>query len=254
RIGRRERDMSAEPPALPALVPPLVREFLADRRALGDALARAGTPVHLVFPQIFTENVLAVRTVLEQAGARHRICYAHKANQSRALASAARRAGIGIDVASPGELDSATAAGFVPADIEMTGPKGEATIRRALRAGVTINVDNRWELDLIDRITRAEHPAGPRVPVLLRVGELPGTPFSRFGIPFARIDEALTALAAPGSRVEMLGLAFHLDSGAVGDRVRAVQGCLTLIERAHARGLAPGVIDIGGGLRQVFTA
>ncbi|WP_040796266.1 decarboxylase [Nocardia higoensis] len=246
--------MSAEPPALPALVSPLVREFLADRRALDAALARTGTPVHLIFPQVFAENVRAVRAVLEKAGARHRICYAHKVNQSRALARAARRAGIGIDVASPEELDSATAAGFAPADIEMTGPKGEAAIRRALRAGVTTNVDNLWELGLIDRITRMDRTTGPPAPVLLRVGELPGTPASRFGIPLARIDEALTALAAPGSRIELLGLAFHLDSGAVDDRVRAVQACLRLLERAHARGLAPTVIDIGGGLRQVFTA
>lgn len=246
--------MSAEPPALPALLPTLVGAFLADRCGLAGALAHHGTPVHLIFPQIFAENVRALRAVLDREHVRYRLFYAHKANQSATLARTARHCGIGIDVASPEELAGATRAGFTPEQIEVTGPKGEAFTRIALGAGVTINVDNLWELDLIDRITRAEHATGDPVTVLLRVGELPATPFSRFGIPLARIDEALTVLASPGSRIRLLGFAFHLDSGAVDDRVRAVQTCLGLIERAHGQGLSPTVIDIGGGLRQVFTA
>lgn len=36
--------------------------------------------------------------------------------------------------------------------------------------------------------------------------------------------------------------------------MRAVEACLGLVERAYAHGLAPAVLDIGGGFRQVFTA
>ena len=241
-------------PALPALVPPRVRAFLADRRALDEAVAHAGTPVHLVFPQVLADNADALRTVLDRAGVRHRICYAHKVNRSRALAVAAREAGLAVDVASPEELDSARAAGFVPGEIEWTGPKGEAALRRAVLAGVTVNVDNLWELGELDRLARALPPGAGPVPVLLRVGEIPGTPFSRFGIPLTRTDRALSVFAAPGSRIELCGVAFHLDSGAVADRVRAAQACLRLVERAHTHGLAPTVLDVGGGLRQVFTA
>src|SRR5690606_26825745 len=250
--GSRARPMSA--PALPALVPPRVRAFLADRRALDEAVAHAGTPVHLVFPQVLADNADALRTVLDRAGVRHRICYAHKVNRSRALAVAAREAGLAVDVASPEELDSARAAGFVPGEIEWTGPKGEAALRRAVLAGVTVNVDNLWELGELDRLARALPPGAGPVPVLLRVGEIPGTPFSRFGIPLTRTDRALSVFAAPGSRIELCGVAFHLDSGAVADRVRAAQACLRLVERAHTHGLAPTVLDVGGGLRPVVTA
>ncbi|MBF6255895.1 Y4yA family PLP-dependent enzyme [Nocardia farcinica] len=241
--------MSGEPPALPARLHPLVRAFLDDRAAVA-AVADSGTPAHVVFPQVLAENVGALAAVLDRSPMRSRMCYAHKVNRSPALARAAERCGIGIDVASPGELANARAAGFAPARIEVTGPKGARFLATAVASGATINVDNLWELAALDDLARGTDP----IPTLLRVGDLPGTPRSRFGVPLPRVDDALRLLAASASRIRFLGFAFHLDSGAVTDRVRAVQTCLALIERAHAHGLAPHVLDIGGGLRQVFTA
>ncbi|MFE1593492.1 alanine racemase [Nocardia sp. NPDC058705] len=236
------------PPAVPAALHPLVAAFLADRDGVGAVLRRYGSPLHLVFPQVFTANLAALRAALGAAGLRHRICYAHKVNRSEAFARAAAHAGISVDVASAQELRSALAAGFPAERIEVTGPKGGAMLRAVVSAGVTVNVDNLWEMSTLAEL------AGSEVPVLLRVSGFPGSSPSRFGIDLTEIPAALDLLVRHRDRLRLLGFAFHLDTAATTERVNAVGDCLELIELAYARGLAPTVLDIGGGLRQVFTA
>ncbi|GAA5092153.1 decarboxylase [Nocardia iowensis] len=242
--------MTAPLPALPAKIHPLVRAFLDTPDAVEETLIRFGSPVHLLFPQVYTENLKRFRAVLDHRLPRHRICYAHKVNQSRAFVRTAEHAGISIDVASPQELAAAVGAGFGPMRIEVTGPKGEVFLRDLIDCGVTINVDNLWELRRIAEL------AGDRakVPVLLRVSGFDEAQVSRFGVPLAHIQRAFDVLSAHRSRIAFLGFAFHLDSGDIGERIRAIEACLALIERAYGYGLTPSVLNIGGGFRQVFTA
>lgn len=238
------------PPAVPAALHPLVAAFLDDRAAVRAALHRFGSPVHLVFPQVFTANLAALRDVLDGAATRYRICYAHKVNRSAAFAGTAAAAGIAVDVASARELLSAQTAGF-PADrIEVTGPKGAAMLRTALAAGVTINVDNLWELETLAALS----DPGTTVPVLLRISGFPGSSPSRFGIDLGDAGAAFDLLTRHRDRLRLLGFAFHLDTAATAERVQAVAECLDLVERAYGHDLMPTVLDIGGGLRQVFTA
>ncbi|MGW4354956.1 decarboxylase [Nocardia sp. NPDC004582] len=239
---------AAAPPGLPAKMHALVSEFLATPGAVEDAVAEFGSPAHLVFPQVFAQNLERLRAVLAARAAGFRICYAHKVNQSRAFVATAHAAGVGIDVASEAELRGALKAGFAPAHIEVTGPKGEGLLRALVGTGVTINVDNLWELERIAAL--ADSP----VPVLVRMCGFPGTPVSRFGVPLTESDQALKLLSARRDRIDFRGFAFHLDSGEPAERVRAVESCLELTERAYGHGLTPAVIDIGGGFRQVFTA
>lgn len=236
-------------PALPARWDPLVRRFLGDRAALQDVVRRYGTPVHLLFPEVFTANLGRLRSVLDAAHAGHRICYAHKVNRSRALVRTAAAAGIAVDVASPEELASARAAGFPDSSIEVTGPKGEGFLRALTGTGITVNIDNQWELDTLARLAG---PAAP-VPVLLRVSGFAGSQPSRFGIPVPAVGRALEVLAGHRDRLVFQGLGFHLDTADIAERVRAVDTCLALLERAWAHDLTPSVLNIGGGLRQVFT-
>ncbi|MFJ2839452.1 decarboxylase [Nocardia sp. NPDC087230] len=236
------------PPAVPAALPPLVADFLADRAAVRAALDHYGSPLHLLFPQVHAANLATVRAVLDAGAGPYRICYAHKVNRSAAFARTAAAAGISVDVASAGELSAALAAGFPGDRIEATGPKGVSLLRAALAAGVTVNVDNLWELS-----TLAELADAP-VPVLLRISGFPGSAPSRFGIDLAAADTAFDVLTRHRDRLRLLGFAFHLDTAATAERVRAVAACLELVERAYGHDLTPTVLDIGGGLRQVFTA
>ncbi|WP_063057945.1 decarboxylase [Nocardia sienata] len=240
----------AEPPALPAHWDSLVAAFLADRRALDEVLRRFGTPLHLLFPQVFARNIDRLAAVLDEAHTGYRIFYAHKVNRSRAFVRTAAAHGIGVDVASAGELESALTAGFDAGRIEATGPKGEALLRELVGTGVTVNVDNEWELGTLADLA---DPAAP-VPVLLRVSGFAGSQVSRFGIPVHRVDRALEVSAQHRDRLLFRGMAFHLDTGDTAERVRAADTCFALLEQAYSAGLVPSVLDIGGGLRQVFTA
>ena len=232
---------------------PLVRSFLAGAAGtMGPAglLERWGSPLNVLFPEIFAANVAGFRDELDASGLRYRICYAHKANQGRAFVRAALAAGIGIDVASPGELRSALAAGFPAGRIEATGPKGRDFLGALAGSGVTVNVDNLWELGSLIGLARA---AGVRVPVLVRMcGFGSGRP-SRFGVPLARFTAVTELVREARDAVDFLGLSFHLDSSELGDRVRAVDECLRLSERAWAAGLSPRILDVGGGFRQAFA-
>ncbi|MGW4248622.1 hypothetical protein ACWELQ_39750, partial [Nocardia sp. NPDC004722] len=105
---------AAAPPGLPAKMHALVRAFLAAPGAVEAAMAEFGSPAHLVFPQVFAENLEGLRAVLAARVPGFRICYAHKVNQSRAFVVTAAAAGVGIDVASTAELDSALGAGRAP--------------------------------------------------------------------------------------------------------------------------------------------
>ncbi|WP_406275361.1 decarboxylase [Nocardia sp. NBC_00881] len=242
--------MTSPFPTLPAKLHSLVRAFLDTPDAVAETLTRYGSPAHLIFPQVYAENLATLRAELESRLHRHRICYAHKVNQSRAFVRTAEHAGIAIDVASPYEFARAVGAGFDPTRIEVTGPKGEAFLRDLVGCGATVNVDNLWELRRI--IELAEE--GARVPVLLRVSGFDAGQVSRFGVPFAHLPQAFDLLSTQRSRITFLGFAFHLDSGDLGERVRAIDACLAVVERAYDWGLAPSVLDIGGGFRQVFTA
>ncbi|QLY28509.1 decarboxylase [Nocardia huaxiensis] len=241
---------AAAPPGLPAKIHPLVRAFLDAPGAVEAALRGFGSPAHLVFPQVFADNLGRLRGVLEERAPRYRICYAHKVNQSRAFVRTAESAGIGVDVASVRELASAVGAGFGPQRIEVTGPKGEEFLRELHGSGTTINIDNLWELRRLGALAGD----GPTVPVLVRLCGFPGAPISRFGVPLRQLGDVLDELVAQRDRIAFRGFAFHIDSGELAERVRAVDACLEATERAYARGLAPTVLNIGGGFRQVFTA
>jgi diaminopimelate decarboxylase len=230
---------------LTPLAGPVAAALLAEPAALGALVGEYGSPVNVVFPQVLASNAAAFTELLSAYRIGHRVFYAHKVNQSRALLTAALHAGLDVDVASAGELANARDCGFAADRIEATGPKGDALLRSVLD-GVTINVDNLWELGRITEL------ANRRIPVLLRMTG--GRRISRFGIAPVEFAQALDLVCEHPDRVDLLGVAFHLDTGDVGEKARAVEQALELIEAAYARGLTPRVLDIGGGFRQAYLA
>ncbi|MFE7226244.1 alanine racemase [Nocardioides sp. NPDC057577] len=235
---------------LPAAQHPIAARFLADSAAVGEAIERFGSPLHVLFPQVIAENAAALAGVLRRHGVPYDIFYAHKVNASAAFLAEAYAAGLGADVASAAELDRALAAGFAPDRIEATGPKSPAFIERIAELGVTANADDLWELDRL----AAAAPAGGAVQVLLRLSGFasPAVPQTRFGIDLADADAALeTVRRATG--LHLRGVAFHLDTADPAARVDALTESMAVVAAAHRKGLRPSVIDIGGGFRQRFV-
>ncbi|GHJ35167.1 Y4yA family PLP-dependent enzyme [Streptomyces sp. TS71-3] len=252
---------------LPRLEPPLsslldAGEFL---HPLVDAL---GSPLNVLLPERIAENVRRFRAVYRDHHLSGRVYFAHKANRSSALVrrlAVEDSASVGADVASLGELQHVLACGFTPDRIMATGPKDPDFLWLAARSGVTVNLDSPGELDQLAEIVRKY--GLPRTDVLLRLSgfELGAAASgasgvrllsrrSRFGSPIEEAAELLAAVERHRDAVELTGIAYHLDTTGLAEKVRALEQCLMVMDECRARGLAPRVVDIGGGFGVGYVA
>ncbi|WP_425587557.1 diaminopimelate decarboxylase [Streptomyces shaanxiensis] len=112
-----------------------IRESAAALRAAFDAVTAPGTPVLHAFAVKATPLVPVLGLLREE--------------------------GIGAEVASPGELALARAAGLRPEMTVLDSPaKTPAELREALALGIAVNADNPQELDRIDVLMLPHSPKG----------------------------------------------------------------------------------------------
>jgi diaminopimelate decarboxylase len=189
------------------------------------------------------------------------VSYAAKAFLCTAMARLVTEEGLGLDVASEGELHVALAAGFPPERLVLHGNnKSEAELRRALEVGVgRVVVDSDDELDRIEALVAA----GARPPrVLVRVTPgvdahtheyvTTGRDDSKFGFGLgsgaaaAAVDRARRSPA-----VDLVGVHAHIASN-----VFLLSSFAKAVER-----LGPFVADLdlpelslGGGLGVAYVA
>jgi diaminopimelate decarboxylase len=117
--------------------------------------------------------------------------FAAKANCLVPVLEDLRTHGMGCEVASPGELAQALAAGFAPERIVFDSPaKTRFDLDRALALGVAVNVDNFQELSRVDEILAGRSSTsriGARINPQVGSGEIAAmstaTATSKFGIP-----------------------------------------------------------------------
>ncbi len=247
----------------PSLGPlgPILLEILRDGR-LGDlepeALAqRFGTPLYVYDLDVIEHQVGALRAALPTA---MELAYAVKANPALAVVATMARLGLGADVASGGELETARRAGVPLLRVVVTGPgKRDEELAIAVSAGVrAITVESPAELDRLERI--ASH-LRLRAPVLLRAAVATDASPERirivgddgagkFGMSAGDLVDAATR-AIRSSHLEMLGVhAFGasnvLDPAAIADHVGStVQAAAGLARRI---GFPLRLVDVGGGL------
>ncbi|MDX2682922.1 Y4yA family PLP-dependent enzyme [Streptomyces soliscabiei] len=234
--------------ALPSHTTPEVRSLLAD--ALLHELSHGlGGPYHVLFPERFDANAAAFREVFAEAGVDGRVYYAKKANKAAVYAGRAAVAGLGVDVASHGELREALAAGVRGADLVVTGPaKTDALLRVAVLQGALIAVD---ALDELDRLIAMSHQLACTARVLLRRLP-PEQPHSRFGLDDGELASALTRCVE--GPVDMEGFSFHLCGYDVRQRADLAAGLVHLCGRARELGLRADRVSVGGGFAVDYVA
>ncbi|HUS80128.1 MAG TPA: diaminopimelate decarboxylase [Armatimonadota bacterium] len=133
-----------------------------------DLAAQFGTPLYL-FDEGFIRR--RCREYLGEFGKRYpkvEICYAGKAALTTALARLMDQEGMGLDVASAGELYTALQADFPAERIKLHGNyKSEQEMRMAIEAGVgRIVADSLLELDQLDALAGK---MGAKADILIRV-------------------------------------------------------------------------------------
>ncbi len=209
---------------------PLPRHLLPDTAAVGasgrlaiggcdviELAGRFGTPLF-----VYDEEHLRVRCREAVAAFGDGATYAAKAFLCRAMARLVHEEGMGIDVASGGELHVALTAGVPAARLVLHGNnKSEAELARALHAGVgRVVVDSHDELDRIEVLVAAGSPppqvlirVTPGVEAHTHVYVQTGQADSKFGFGLASGAAAdAVARAAASSATELVGIHAHIGS------------------------------------------
>ncbi|NQD91282.1 amino acid decarboxylase [Pseudomonas sp. CrR25] len=205
-----------------------------------------GSPLHVVLPQVFRENVRAMQQVLLHHQVDGVLLFAKKANKAGCFAHSCADLGIGLDVASTGELAKALTAGVPGAELGVTGPeKSDALLELALRQGCLVAIDALHELH---RLTGMAGERRLQARVLLR-SRIPSQAHSRFGLSESEIPAALRLCATHSQSIRLEGFSFHLNGYATDERAQAAGTLLDRCLHAQALGLREcRWINIGGGL------
>lgn len=236
-------------------------EYRGGRLALGGVpverlAASGGTPVYAAC--VRTVEARYRRFSAAFAGRDTLLCYALKANPTRAVAGILARQGAGCDVVSGGELARALAAGFPPARIVFSGVgKTEAELRQALRARIrAVHVESAGELSALARAARS---CGRRAPFAVRVNPdvaagghahiATGLADTKFGV---EAPEALALYRRARSErwLRPVGISSHIGSQIVSAAPygRALAAVLRLTDRLAAEGTRLDYLDLGGGM------
>ncbi|MBC8142007.1 MAG: diaminopimelate decarboxylase [Armatimonadetes bacterium] len=222
-----------------------------------------GTPLYVVDEQTVRDNCRRyVRAFADAYPGESKVTYAGKAFLIQAMARLVDEEGLGLDVASAGELHTALTAGFPAERILMHGNnKSDAEIAMGLDAGIgRFVVDNFFELRRLSAMAQAR---GKRQPILIRVtpGIDPkthrrirtGQEDTKFGInisegsALAAVTEALRDL--PG--VELTGIHCHIGSQLLDPHTheQAIEIMVAFLAEIRATtGYTVADLDIGGGL------
>ncbi|MCB5164751.1 alanine racemase [Streptomyces bambusae] len=235
------------PFALPALRHPSVSALLADHRALlTDLLDGLGSPLHVVLPEIFEENIGRLRQAFAEAGAAADILFAKKANKADCYVTSAAALGIGVDVAGAPELVKALAGGVPGHRIGISGPeKDDALHRLAVQHGCLVAVDSVSELR---RLAATARLAQRQANVLLR-SRTTAQPGSRFGLSAAERHAAVGLCGELSGHISLRGFSFHLNGYSTAERATAANEMIGHCLDARRRGSPSAqLVDIGGGL------
>jgi diaminopimelate decarboxylase len=228
-----------------------------------DLAAEFGTPVFVTDEQDVRERC---REYMDAFGADAQVYYASKAFCSRAVLRWVTEEGLGVDVCTGGELETALSAGVDPAMITLHGNnKLPAELARAVAAGIGHVVVDSYEE--IARLAYYAEQAGARPRVLVRVTtgveahthEFMATAHDdqKFGFSLASgaADEAVRrVLALP--QFEFAGLHSHIGSqifDTAGFEV-AAHRVVELAARILAEhGVVVSELDLGGGFGIAYT-
>jgi diaminopimelate decarboxylase len=224
--------------------------------ALRAIAERHGTPTYVYDARAIDAGA---RRWIEATGDPSRVCFAAKANSNLSVLARLESLGVGVEVATPGELARARRAGFPAERIVLGGvPKSAEAVRHGAREGVGLLVlQSGHEVEAAIAVAR-ETPGGVlkvgvRVRPGIRAGAHPsletGRADAKFGFAPDEVPAVWGALSGvPGLRPTTL--AVHLGSGLqdLAPYGEALALLLRLAAGLASKGAAVEEIDIGGGL------
>jgi diaminopimelate decarboxylase len=225
------------------VAPPLA----APLEALREVARRYGTPTYAYDLGRLRAQIARLRAGLP---AEAQLLYSLKANASLGLCGFIAESGLGADVASAGEMVTALEAGFPPGRTFVTGPDKSPAVLELLRSlpEAVVSLDSVSELRALAGEDRPHRALLRLRPDFCSLASCAAGPDSRFGLQFEDLPRCREYLSARGVRV----VGFHVFSGSqvldAGAVLHHLRGGLELsLRAADVLGLAPEIIDLGGG-------
>ncbi|MGP2436985.1 diaminopimelate decarboxylase [Streptomyces sp. JW3] len=248
----------------------VARRDAAVRAAVAQGLLGPGTPVLALLDVTgIRESAAALRTAFAAVtapGTPVLHAFAVKACPLVPVLRLLRDEGIGAEVASPGELALARAAGVPAERTVLDSPaKTPEELREALALGVAVNADSAQELDRLDgllRSTRTVSPLGVRVNPQVGGGSIEAlstaTATSKFGVALRDEGAREWLVRACLDRPWLTRLHVHTGSQGIAPARMAegVAAVYALAEEINGRAGRRQVdtVDIGGGLPVNFAS
>ena len=232
-----------------------------------ELVAEYGSPLYVIDEVEARSRAQRTRQAFEQAfatyGATAHVYYASKAFLCVEVARWMSDEGLGVDVATGGELAVALAAGVDPVRIGVHGNnKSVSEIERAVAAGVgSIVIDSRQEIERVQAAARAE---GKTQRVFLRVNsgvhasthEYLATSHEdqKFGVPLTQAEE-LVSLIRSHDHLEFRGLHCHIGSQifATDGFKESAERLLSIYATLRQGGEVPD-LNLGGGYGIAYTS
>jgi diaminopimelate decarboxylase len=229
-----------------------------------DLVAEFGSPLYILDEQSLRTACRDYKQSFERYyPGESLIVYASKAWNCLAVCAIASQEGIGIDVVSGGELQTALAAGALPEQVYFHGNnKSLAELTLGLEAGVHIVIDNWHELNTLNALAKNAKKVAT---VLIRL--TPGIEChtheyiqtghidSKFGFDPDQLEEVFAFIAKEGDALRCVGLHAH-----IGSQIFELQPHEDLaevmvgwFETARRYQLPIAQLDIGGGLGIRYT-
>jgi diaminopimelate decarboxylase len=226
--------------------------------------AEFGTPLYLFDELTLRRKIAELKTEFGRRYADITVIYACKAFINKALAIIFREEGLGLDVASGGELSIAQSAGFPLNGVCFNGNnKSAEELNLALEWGIgRIVVDNFHELKTLGKMAKEK---GCTTDILLRISPgvdphthqytITGNVDSKFGFPRVKGEEAVTtAMSMP--ELNLRGLHFHIGSQIA--ETEPYQQAIEIIlnfaaETRQKHGFKLEELSVGGGYAVQYT-
>lgn len=221
----------------------MVAEALENKTLLFDLVERFGSPLNVIFPQIFHQKYRLFDEMLSGEHLNYRLYYTCKPNRSDALLAEAASLGAYVDISSLGELRAALDAGVEPSKISATGPKNKSYMDAVLAHKILCVVDNWFEFDYITENSQ------DGVSLMIRLSSpQQGGPAQddSFGFHFNDVPKLIEAIKKRDIS-EFHGFACHYSGAFDKTRFRHIDLVLKASLMAIDNGLMPMAINIGGG-------
>ena len=188
----------------------------------------------------------------------YHVHYAIKANVNGVLLEEIRKAGLGVDCVSGGEVETALNAGFVADKIVFAGVgKSDWEIELGLNHDIAcFNVESLPELEVIEeiagkmgKVARVALRVNPNIDAHTHHYITTGLAENKFGINLEMLDEIIEA-AMKMKHVELQGLHFHIGSQiTINDPFKLLSEKINELQAKYAeKGIMFKSINVGGGL------